>query len=55
MSNGDEDKVSIQFQNMEKSTQRKQIHRSNLVLLDNQLIKKNRTLSIEKMISTIIL
>ena len=23
MSNGDEDKVSIQFQNMEKSTQRK--------------------------------
>ena len=50
-------KTKCQFSSKtwKKVPKESQIHRSNLVLLDNQLIKKNRTLSIDKMISTIIL
>ena len=36
-------------QNLEKITQRNQSDSSNLVLLDHQLLKNNRTLGIEKM------
>ena len=36
-------------QNLEKFTQRNQSDSSNLVLLDHQLLKNNRTLGIEKM------
>ena len=39
----------LNSQNLEKFTQRNQSDSSNLVLLDHQLLKNNRTLGIEKM------